>query len=115
VDILRPGLTADPRAALGAVVIAAVWQMSGFAIAMFLAGLRGIPDDVREAARVDGASEFYRRILVPLLRPVVISEVVLLGYINLKIFDLVFVMTRGGRVSRLTSPRSCCSTAPATS
>jgi glucose/mannose transport system permease protein len=75
VDILRPGLTADPRAALGAVVIAAVWQMSGFAIAMFLAGLRGIPDDVREAARVDGASELqvYRRILVPLLRPVVIT------------------------------------------
>lgn len=98
VDILRPGLTADPRAALGAVVIAAVWQMSGFAMAMFLAGLRGIPDDVREAARVDGASELqvYRRILVPLLRPVVISVVVLLGYISLKIFDLVFVMTRGG-------------------
>jgi len=98
VNILRSGLTADPRAALGAVVIAAVWQMSGFVMAMFLAGLRGIPDDVREAARVDGASELqiYRRILVPLLRPVVISVVVLLGYISLKIFDLVFVMTRGG-------------------
>lgn len=98
VNILRPGLTADPHAALGAVIIAAVWQMSGFVMAMFLAGLRGIPDDVREAARVDGASEFqiYRQILVPLLRPVVISVVVLLGYISLKIFDLVFVMTRGG-------------------
>jgi glucose/mannose transport system permease protein len=98
VDILRPGLTADPRSSLGAVVIAAVWQMSGFVMAMFLAGFRGIPDDVREAARVDGASEsqIYRFILVPLLRPVVISVVVLLGYISLKIFDLVFVMTRGG-------------------
>jgi len=98
VNILRPGLTADPRAALGAVVIAAVWQMSGFVMAMFLAGLRGIPDEVREAARVDGASEIqvYRHILVPLLRPIVISVVVLLGYISLKIFDLVFVMTRGG-------------------
>lgn len=98
VNILRPGLTADPRAALGAVVIAAVWQMSGFVMAMFLAGLRGIPDEVREAARVDGASELqiYRRILIPLLRPIMISVVVLLGYISLKIFDLVFVMTRGG-------------------
>ena len=98
VNILRTGLTADPRASLGAVVVAAVWQMSGFVMAMFLAGLRGIPEDVREAARVDGASELqiYRRILIPLLRPIMISVIVLLGYISLKIFDLVFVMTRGG-------------------
>lgn len=98
IDIVRPGLTADPRAALGGIVIAAVWQMSGFAMAMFLAGLRGIPDEVREAARVDGASEWqiYRRVLIPLLRPVVVSIVVLLAYVALKIFDLVFVMTRGG-------------------
>ena len=98
VNILRPGLTADPRASLGAVVVAAIWQMSGFVMAMFLAGLRGIPEDVREAARVDGASDaqIYRRILIPLLRPIMISVIVLLGYISLKIFDLVFVMTRGG-------------------
>ncbi len=98
VNIVRPGLTADPRAALGAIVLAAVWQMSGFVMAMFLAGLRGISDEIREAARVDGASEvqIYRHILVPLLRPVLVSVVVLLGYISLKIFDLVFVTTRGG-------------------
>jgi glucose/mannose transport system permease protein len=98
VDIVRPGLTSDPRAALGAVVIAAVWQMSGFVMAMFLAGLRGIPDEIREAARIDGASErqVYRHILIPLLRPVLLSVVVLLGYVSLKIFDLIFVTTRGG-------------------
>jgi glucose/mannose transport system permease protein len=98
VNIVRPGLTADPRAALGAIVVAAVWQSSGFVMAMFLAGLRGIPDEVREAARVDGASELqvYRRILLPMLGPVFVSTVVLLGYISLKVFDLVFVTTRGG-------------------
>ena len=80
VDIVRPGLTADPRAALGAVIIAATWQMSGFVMAMLLAGLRGISEDVREAARVDGASELqvYRYILIPMLRPVFVSVIVLL-------------------------------------
>jgi glucose/mannose transport system permease protein len=98
INIIRPGLTADPRAALGAVVLAAVWQMAGFVMAMFLAGLRGISDELREAARVDGASEgqIYRHILIPLLRPILVSVVVLLVYVSLKTFDLVFVMTRGG-------------------
>lgn len=98
IDVVRPGLTADGRAALGAVVIAAAWQMSGFAMAMFLAGLRGISEEIREAARADGASELqlYARILVPMLRPVLVSVVVILGYVSLKIFDLVFIMTRGG-------------------
>jgi glucose/mannose transport system permease protein len=97
-NVIRLGLTTDPRAALGAVVLAAAWQMSGFTMAMFLAGLRGISDEVREAARVDGASEaqLYRHILIPMLRPVLVSAVVILGYTSLKIFDLVFVMTRGG-------------------
>lgn len=98
INVLRLGLSTDPRAALGTVVIAAAWQMSGFVMAMFLAGLRAISDEIREAGRVDGASEFqiYWRILIPQLRPVMISVIVLLGYISLKIFDLVFVMTRGG-------------------
>ena len=78
--------------------IAAVWQMSGFCMAMFLAGLRGIPEELREAARVDGASEFqaFRYMVFPLLRPITLSAVIILGHISLKIFDLVFVMTFGG-------------------
>lgn len=98
INIFRPGLSTDPRSALGTLVIAATWQMSGFVMAMYLAGLRGIPDEVREAARVDGASEWqiYRRILIPMLRPVTLSVIVLVGYISLKIFDLVYVMTAGG-------------------
>jgi glucose/mannose transport system permease protein len=84
--------------AMLSVVIAATWQMSGFVMAMYLAGLRGIPEELREAARVDGASEWqvYRHIVMPLLRPVTLSVVIVLGHISLKIFDLVAAMSKKG-------------------
>jgi glucose/mannose transport system permease protein len=80
------------------VVVAAVWQMSGFTMAMYLAGLRGIPEELREAARVDGASEWqiFRRITLPLLQPITLSAVIILGHISLKIFDLIMTQTGGG-------------------
>jgi glucose/mannose transport system permease protein len=80
------------------VIVAAVWQMSGFTMAMYLAGLRGIPEEIKEAARVDGASEWqlFRRVTFPLLRPITLSAVIILGHISLKIFDLVVTMTGGG-------------------
>jgi len=83
--------------ALPAVIIAAVWQMSGFTMAMFLAALRGIPDELREAARVDGATEvgIYRHIIIPLINPIILSALIILGHISLKIFDLIYVMTGG--------------------
>ena len=98
IDMLRPGMTADPRAVLAAIGIAAIWQMSGFVMALYLAGLRGVSDELREAGRMDGASEvsIYRRIVIPLLRPITVSAIVLLGYVSLKMFDLVFVLTHGG-------------------
>jgi glucose/mannose transport system permease protein len=60
-------------------------------MALYLGGLRAISDDLREAARVDGANEFqtYRYILLPLLRPITLSAVIILGHISLKIFDLI--------------------------
>ena len=84
--------------ALVAVVVAAAWQMAGFAMAIYLAGLQGISEDLREAARVDGASELsiYRRIILPMLRPMTITIVIVLGHISLKTFDLIFVMTGPG-------------------
>lgn len=84
--------------AIFSVVLAATWQMSGYTMAMYLAGLRGIPDELREAARVDGASEIeiYRRIILPLMRPITLSAVIILGHISLKIFDLVSAMTGPG-------------------
>jgi glucose/mannose transport system permease protein len=67
-------------------------------MAMFLAGLRSIPEEIREAAHVDGAGalQTFRHITLPLLRPIVLSAVIILGHISLKIFDLIFVMTFGG-------------------
>jgi glucose/mannose transport system permease protein len=84
--------------ALIPVVIAASWQLSGFAMAMYIAGLAVVPDDLREAARIDGATEWqvYTRVVVPQLTPVTISLLVILGHISLKIFDLVFAMTGAG-------------------
>jgi glucose/mannose transport system permease protein len=76
------------------IILAAVWQMSGYTMALYLAGLRGIPDELREAARSDGASEgqLYRHVILPLLAPITLSAMIILGHISLKIFDLVFAM-----------------------
>ena len=80
------------------VIIAAVWQLSGFAMAMYLSGLAAISDDVREAAAIDGASMFqlYRHIIIPLLKPITISCLIILGHVSLKIFDLVYAMSGRG-------------------
>jgi len=84
--------------ALLAVVIAAVWQLSGFAMAIYLAGLQGVSDDLREAARVDGASELqlYRRVILPMLKPMTITIIIVLGHMALKTFDLIYTMTGPG-------------------
>ncbi len=85
-------------------VIPAVWQLSGFTMALYLGGLRSIPEEVREAARVDGASEFqiYRYIIMPLLQPVTLSAVIILGHMSLKIFDLIVAI--GKKDLRLDVP-----------
>ena len=76
------------------IILAAVWQMAGYTMALYLAGLRGIADELREAAWVDGASEaqLYRRVIFPLLTPITLSAMIILGHISLKIFDLIFAM-----------------------
>lgn len=96
--------TTDPPWGIAFVGIPALWQMTGFAMALFLAGLRAIPDELREAARMDGASELqiFRRVILPLLRPAVLSVVIILGHISLKIFDLIIALT--GRQLALDVP-----------
>lgn len=96
--VLKNGWYTDPKIGIMAVVIAAVWQMAGYTMALYLAGLRGISEDLREAARVDGANEWqiFRRIILPLLQPVTLSAVIILGHISLKIFDLISSMTGPG-------------------
>jgi glucose/mannose transport system permease protein len=85
-------------------VIPAVWQLSGFTMALYLGGIRSISDDLREAARVDGATEFqiYRYIVLPLLQPVTLSAVIILGHMSLKIFDLIVAL--GNKDIRLDVP-----------
>jgi glucose/mannose transport system permease protein len=92
------GIEAGIPVALLPVVVAATWQLAGFTMAMYLAGIRGVPEELREAARVDGANEWqvYRRVVLPLLRPITLGVVVILGHISLKIFDLTVVMTGSG-------------------
>lgn len=84
--------------AIYTVVIAGVWQSSGFVMALFLAGLRGVDDSIIKAAMVDGASlpTIYRRIVIPSLRPVFFSALLILAHIAIKSFDLVMALTAGG-------------------
>ena len=96
----------NPDMAIYTVVIAGVWQSSGFVMALFLAGLRGIDDSIIKAAQVDGAGlpTIYRRIVIPSLRPVFFSVFLILAHIALKSFDLVMALTAGGPGTSSTVP-----------
>jgi glucose/mannose transport system permease protein len=84
--------------AIYTVVIAAVWQASGFVMAMFLAALRGVDQDIIRAAYMDGASlpRIYFGIIIPSIRPVFLSAIVVLAHLAVKSFDLVIALTGGG-------------------
>lgn len=88
----------DPKMAIYTIVIAGFWQSSGFVMAVFLAGLRGVDSEIVKAARIDGASmpRIYWSIVVPILRPVFLSVMVVLLYQALRSFDLVVALTKGG-------------------
>jgi glucose/mannose transport system permease protein len=88
----------DGNMAIYTILIAAVWQTSGFVMAMFLAGLRGIDNEILKAAQIDGASnwQLYRRIVIPLLRPAFLSAFVILSHLAIKSYDLVVALTGGG-------------------
>lgn len=90
-DFLINSWYATPIWGIAFVAIPAIWQMSGFTMAIYLAGLRAVPDELREAARVDGATEWqiYSRIVLPILRPVTLSVIIILGHMSLKVFDLI--------------------------
>ncbi|MDN3923181.1 carbohydrate ABC transporter permease [Roseateles violae] len=92
------GWLVDPDMAIYCVVIAGIWQSAGFVMALFLAGLRGIDDSIIKAAQVDGASlpQVYRRIIIPTLRPVFFSTLMVVSHLAIKSFDLVMALTAGG-------------------
>jgi glucose/mannose transport system permease protein len=97
-------LNTTPPWGMAFTVIPAVWQLSGFTMALYMGGIRSISEDLREAARVDGANEFqiYRYIIFPLLQPVTLSAVIILGHMSLKIFDLIVAL--GHKDIRLDVP-----------
>lgn len=76
---------------MAAMALPAIWALSGYVMALYLAGFRGVPEELREAARMDGASELrvYRHVVFPYLRPVTLSALIILGHISIKVFDLI--------------------------
>jgi len=88
----------DSEMAIYTIIIAAVWQSTGFVMVLLLAGLRGISHEVINAAKIDGASmpRIYWKIIIPQLGPVFFSAVIILLHLAIKTFDLVIVMTKGG-------------------
>ena len=89
---------ADPYLALIAIMAAEIWKTTPFAALILLAGLQGIPDDLYEAASVDGATAWqkFRHVTLPLLKPALLLAVLFRTIDSLRVFDLVFVMTQGG-------------------
>lgn len=92
------GWIKDGDLAIYCVVIAAVWQTTGFVMAMFLAGLRGVDSEQINAARLDGAKtvQIYLRIIIPQLGPVFVSSFVIMAHMAVKSYDLVVALTNGG-------------------
>jgi glucose/mannose transport system permease protein len=81
----------NPHWGMAAMAMPAIWQLSGYVMALFLAGFRGIPAELREAAQVDGANTYqlYRYVLFPQLTPTALSVMIILGHMSMKMFDLI--------------------------
>ena len=88
----------DPEMAIYTIVIAGVWQASGFVMALFLAGLRSLDQEVIKAAQVDGIPTWriYTSIIIPSMASVFLSAFVVLAHLAIKSFDLVIALTGGG-------------------
>ncbi|WP_213450289.1 carbohydrate ABC transporter permease [Rhizomonospora bruguierae] len=81
----------NPDWGMAAMAMPAIWQLSGYVMALFLAGFRGIPQELREAAVMDGTSTFqlYRHVIFPQLTPVALSALIIVGHMSMKMFDLI--------------------------
>jgi glucose/mannose transport system permease protein len=81
----------NPNWGMAAMALPAIWQLAGYMMALFLAGFRGIPNDLREAAVMDGTTTYqlYRHVLFPQLTPVALSALIIAGHMSMKMFDLI--------------------------
>lgn len=96
---------ADPVLAPWTILFISVWQTTGFATVLYLAGLQAIPNDLHDSARIDGANSLERfwYITFPWLAPAFTSVTVFLFTGYMKIFDLIYVLTNGGPAGRTES------------
>jgi glucose/mannose transport system permease protein len=87
----------DSIFAIAAVALPAGWALSGYVMALFLAGMRSVPETLRESARLDGASELqvFWHVVRPMLRPITFSVVLIMLHISLKTFDLLYAIDQG--------------------
>ncbi|MFZ4655513.1 MAG: carbohydrate ABC transporter permease [Caldilineaceae bacterium] len=94
----QPTWNTHPQYGMFAVTIATSWQFTGYVMALYLAGLRGIPQELREAASIDGAGTYatYRYIIIPLLMPVTFTAIVLTGMNSIRVFDVLAAMSGSG-------------------
>lgn len=94
----QPGWWTDPQWAMASVILASAWKDLGFVMVILLAGLQGIPGELYEAARIDGASRWaqLRHVTLPLLTPSSFFVLVISLINGFQVFDQVFVMTKGG-------------------
>ena len=90
-DFLQNKWWTNPNWGMAAMAMPAIWQLSGYVMALFLAGFRGIPAELKEAAAVDGASTYrlYRNVIFPQLTPVALSALIIIGHMSMKMFDLI--------------------------
>ncbi len=93
-----PTWTADPQLAMPSVILVDLWHWTSFMFLIILAGLESMPQEINEAARVDGASEsqILRYVTLPLLRPTLITAIMLRTIFAFKVFDEIFLLTGGG-------------------
>jgi len=102
----RFALTTDRDYAIYAIVATGIWQSSGFAMALFLAGLRSVDSDIVKAAQIDGASVFriYRRVILPTIRPIFLAVMVVMLQFAIKTFELAVSLTNSGPGISTTFP-----------
>ncbi|WP_037313767.1 carbohydrate ABC transporter permease [Ruegeria halocynthiae] len=88
----------NPDYAIYTIVLAAIWQSSGFVMALFLAGLRSVDGEIIKAAQVDGIPTWriYTAIIIPSMAPIFLSAFIVLAHLAIKSFDLVIALTGGG-------------------
>lgn len=95
--LTQPWITSEKQAII-CIAIAYIWQFSGFSTLVYYAGISGVPPEISEAAKIDGATTFqrYSKVIIPMQKPATLTVLMILLMYSLRVFDLVWLMTGGG-------------------